>query len=93
MAHLADAASGPRNSLRAHDPFESIHSSFQTVHSFFETANPLLKMPYVPTDCDFNPTYFRADGVSLRTDQIFDVRDSGVFLAEWACVLRLSRPE
>ena len=59
----------------------SIRPSKRSIR-FFETANPLLKMPYVPTDCDFNPTYFRADGVSLRTDQIFDVRDSGVAIGD-----------
>jgi hypothetical protein len=64
--------------LRAHAPLESIHSSFQAVHSFVQAVHPLLKMPYVPTDSDFDPAYFRADGVGLRTDQVFYVSDSGV---------------
>jgi len=73
MAHLATRAVWDIQNLplRAHDPFESIHPFFQTVH-------PLFNMGDVPTDSDFDPAYFRADGVSLRTDQVLYVNDSGV---------------
>jgi hypothetical protein len=62
---------GVPKTLRAHDALEPIHSFFQTIH-------PLLKVPYVPTDSGLDPAYFRADSVSLRTDQVVYVSDSGV---------------
>ena len=66
MAHLATRAVWDIQNvpLRAHDPFESIHPFFQTVH-------PLFNMRDVPTDSDFDPAYFRADGVSSERIRSF----------------------